>query len=182
MADTRADLRRLLVARYDELARHLKRNTGSAELAEDALQDTWVRLGQGAPLPPARNPSSYLTRATFNVARDRIRAERRHRFDGSLDEALAQIDEAPGPGEIVEARSELAALRAVLATLPARRRRIFEMAWGEGIHHAEIAAHFGLTVRSVNIELARAREACAEHLKRNGEAHFPNASADSSHE
>ena len=45
MSDSsRSSLRELLAQRYDDLKRRLTWRLGSAELASDALHDTWVHL------------------------------------------------------------------------------------------------------------------------------------------
>jgi RNA polymerase sigma-70 factor, ECF subfamily len=179
---TRDDLRRTLVARYDELAKRLKRDIGSEDLAEDALQDAWLRLHQSGATGPVRNLKAYVVRVAFNIARDKIRLETRRAPAASIEEMLGLSDDVPGPAEIAEGRSEMRALRAALDAMPARRRQIFEAAWGEGLPHSEIAKRFGLTVRSINLELAQARELCAEHLKRNAVRDFPQPIVEASDE
>ncbi len=179
---TRADLRHLLVTRYAELTRRLARDVGSGDLAEEALQDTWLRLHQDGPMGPIRNARAYLLRVALNIARDRLRADKRRAAEPLVDEALFLIDDAPDPEAAAQGRSEMRALREALKAMPERRRRIFEAAWGEGLPHTEIAERFGLTVRSINLELAQAREACALHIKRNALADFRKAGSDSSHD
>lgn len=179
----RAALRRLLEARYDELSARLARRVGSAHLAEDALQDTWLRLEQGgAAIGEVRNPQGYLFRIALNIARDRRRAEQRLASAEDIEAVMGLADEAPGPAAVVEARSDLAALERALAELPERRRAIFLAAWGEGRPHREIAAQFGLTVRMIDLELARAREHCAARLKNTTVVRFQAGRAESSHD
>jgi RNA polymerase sigma factor (sigma-70 family) len=162
----RASLRQMLVASYDDLVAKLTRRVGSADLARDALQDTWLRLEQGrGVIGEVRNPASYLFQIALNVARDRRRADSRPASAEAIEAIMDIPDEAPGPAEIAEARSELAALDRALAELPERRRAIFLAAWGDGLSHREIAERHGLTVRMIDIELAQAREHCARRLK-----------------
>ena len=70
-------LRSLLADRYDDLKTRLSRRLGSSELASDALQDTYVRLGRTEISGPIRSPAAYLFRMAFNVAMDQKRIEKR---------------------------------------------------------------------------------------------------------
>ena len=179
---SRTSLREMLVARYDELAARLTRQVGSVDIAEEALQDTWLRLEQGAPVGKVSNPAGYLLRIALNIARDRKRAEGRRASREAIEAAMDLADETPGPAEIAEARSELAQLERALAELPERRRAIFLAAWGDGLSHHAIAERYGLTVRMINLELAAAREHCAARLKINSANGFQWRHPKSSHE
>src|SRR3546814_19932593 len=72
-------LRDVLVERYDDFARLLSRRLGSQDLAEDALQDTFLRLAREGELAPVRDPRGYLYRMAYNIAAHRSRTERRRR-------------------------------------------------------------------------------------------------------
>jgi DNA-directed RNA polymerase specialized sigma24 family protein len=71
----RAVLRQLLLGGYGELKTRLAQRLGSAELAADVLQDTWLRLESAAPAGPVRQPKSYLLRIAYNIALKRRQAE-----------------------------------------------------------------------------------------------------------
>jgi len=111
-------LRRLLLLRYDELKARLTRRLGSSELAGDALQDTWLRLGQGDNVAAVRSQDAYLLQIAVNIARDRQRKESRRLTTTEVEALLNVADEAPNPARAMEAKSDLDALRAVMAELP----------------------------------------------------------------
>jgi RNA polymerase sigma factor (sigma-70 family) len=173
MAETsRATLRHVLLAGYDNLAKRLTAQLGCSDLARDALQDTYLRLERAAEIGPVRNPRAYLLRIALNVAANRRVASRR-RLTATETEALLEVaDEAPDPARIVEARSEIEALKAALAELPPRRREIFLAAWVEEVPHQEIAKRFEVTIRTVQIELKHALEHCALRLGRQVRKNF----------
>ena len=117
-------LRELLLEGYDELKTRLTQRLGSSDLAGEAIQDTWVRLHNAKISSSIRNPVNYLFRIALNIARDRLAADRRLLSTIDIDKLLNLAHDAPGPEQIVEARSHLRALEAIMAELPPRQREI----------------------------------------------------------
>jgi RNA polymerase sigma-70 factor (ECF subfamily) len=164
---SRATLRDLLLAGYDDLKRRLTRRLRSVDLAEEALQDTFLRLECTSDIGPVRSPQAYLFRMAFHLAINRRIADNR-RLSAVGTEALLDVaDETPDAARTVEARSEIEALKRALADLPARRREIFLASWVEEVPHDEIATRFGVSLRTIQIELRHALEHCAWRLQRN---------------
>jgi RNA polymerase sigma-70 factor (ECF subfamily) len=162
----RATLRQLLQLSYDDLKRRLARRLGSTELAGEALQDTFLRLERAETIGPVRNPRGYLFRMAINLAINRRHAEARRLAAPETTALLELADDAPGPARIAEARSEVAALKRAIGALPARRRAIFLAAWREELAHPAIAERFGVSLRTVQVELRHALEHCAAQLDR----------------
>lgn len=155
-----ATLRRLFLDRYDELKTRLARRLGSTDVAADVMQDTWLRLARADAIGTVRNPGNYLLRVVLNVAQDRRRAEKRHLSTAEIDSLLHLADEAPGPAQVAEARSEHEVLAAVLAELPPRRRAILLAARLDNLPRQEIADRLGISLRLVSKELHLAHEHC----------------------
>jgi RNA polymerase sigma-70 factor (ECF subfamily) len=167
MADIhRVALLNLLVARYAELKRRLTRRLGSAELAAEALQDTFLRV-KCAEVGDVRSLHAYLFRVAVNVAADRRNVESRSLSVSETDALLNFVDEAPGPARVVEARSDFEALKRAIAELPARRREILVAACMEEIPYRTIAKRLGISVRTVQVEIKQALQHCALRLDRN---------------
>jgi RNA polymerase sigma-70 factor (ECF subfamily) len=159
-------LLQLLLVRYDDLKRRLTRRLGSAELAGDALQDTFIRLERSPQIGPVRNPQAYLARMALNIAANHRVAEARRLTVSETEALLDIVDDAPDPARAAEAKSDIDALKRALAELPPRRRDIFMAAWVEEISHAEIAERYDVTVRTIQIELKHALEHCSLRLGR----------------
>jgi len=159
-------LRDILVARYDDLRKRLTRRLGSAELAGEALQDTWLRLDQASALTPVRSPVAYLFRMAFNIAIDRRRAHNRRLISTEIEELLDVADEAPDPARILEARREITALSQIMAELPPRQRYILLAARLDGMPQRKIAEQLGISLSTVEKELKLAQEFCAARLGR----------------
>jgi RNA polymerase sigma-70 factor (ECF subfamily) len=169
MSDTTlAALRQRLIQGYDELKLRLTQRLGSAELAGDALQDTWLRLARMQAVGAVRSPGNYLFRIALNVARDRRAADGRHLSTTEIDSLLELADDAPDPARAVEARASLRALEAVMAELPPRQREILLAARLDGLPRREIANRLGISLRLVEKELQRAQEYCLAQRDRTG--------------
>jgi RNA polymerase sigma-70 factor (ECF subfamily) len=167
MSETaREALRRSLLLGYEDLKARLTRYLGSAELASDALQETYLRLDRGAELTPVRRPGAYLLRMAVRIA---LRSLRNDRQTVSLDDAKAAfgvVDEAPDPHRHLMARLELDAFQRAVVELTPRRRSILFAARVEGLPLRVIAENQGISQRLVEIELKHALAHCALRLDR----------------
>ena len=150
-----------------EVLRFLTARLGEPALAEDAMQELWLRLESGATGPIA-NPRAYLYRAAQNVALDMIRTRRRRvvrdgawavERGGAGDEP---VDPTPGADQQIVEREETARLAAAIAALPEAAGRAFRMHKFDGLSHAEIAARLGISRSGVEKHIAVAMV----HLRR----------------
>jgi RNA polymerase sigma factor (sigma-70 family) len=156
-------LKNALVAGYEQLKARLTQRLGSSELAAEAVQDTWLRLHRLEGVRGVDNPRSYLFRIALNVARDRVTHERRYvqlEQNGGID----LIDQAAGPANTVEMRSELMEVERLMAELPPRQREILVAARLDGLPRSEIAKRLGVSLSTVEKELKQAHEYCLSRL------------------
>jgi RNA polymerase sigma-70 factor, ECF subfamily len=160
----RPRLREVLVAQYDALLRKLTRRLGS-DLADDVLHDAWLRLDNEPDPAAVRDPFAYVLRVAVNLAADRrARTKRQSELLGGapIDKTDGDIaDDVPGPAEVAEAREDLRALARAIETMPERRRAIVVAAFTENVTHRELAARYGVTIRTIQIELKKALADCA---------------------
>jgi RNA polymerase sigma-70 factor (ECF subfamily) len=159
-------LQAVLTADYNTLSRQLTRRLGSAELASEALHETFLRLDRMSDATSVRSPKDFLFRIAVNIATDRRRVERRYLSAAEVDYLLDVPDDSPDPAEIAEARSELEALDRALAELSPRRREVFKAAILQKIPDHKIAARLGINVRTVETDLKHALSHCASRLGR----------------
>ncbi|MEW6438755.1 MAG: RNA polymerase sigma factor [Pseudomonadota bacterium] len=167
MAETSKALRELFLARYQDLRRRLVRRLGSADLASEVLQETWLRLesgtGDGASI---QRPQDYIFRVALNIANDHRRSDQR-RLTYSEVEALYHFSDATLDAEqVLEARSELRALERAFRGLSPRQRAILIAVRLDGTTHAELAQRFRISERMVDKDLRRALEHCSDQLDR----------------
>ncbi|PIF73568.1 RNA polymerase sigma-70 factor (ECF subfamily) [Variovorax sp. 54] len=148
-----------LTKRYGELKLRLARVLRNADLAGDALQDTWLRLqsqeDEGAAI---QSPRAYLMRMAANAAVD---IQRRHGQSLPHEDVSALLDladPAPGPMQVVEARSDLGVLVRLLNQLPQRQREVIVLVRWEGMPQKEVARKLGVSLRTVEMDLKRAHD------------------------
>lgn len=153
-------LRRLFVDGYDDLKARLTSRLGSADLAGDAMQDTWLRLARAESAGVIQSPDNYLFRVALNAADDRRRRDKRHWSAVEIDSVLEVPDERPSPEQTLLARSDMVAFQAIMSELPERRRTIFLAARIGNIPRQEIADRLGISRRSVAREIVLAHKHC----------------------
>lgn len=166
MSETgRSVLMRTMLAHYASLRSRLARRLGP-EIADDALQETWLRLETRGELAPVKNPDAYLFRAALNAASNLLKGEKRRLSHMEIDVLLNVADDAPGPAIIAEDRASIAIVERVMRELTERQRIIFEEAFlGDASHH-ELAERFGVSLRMIQKDLKHGVDLCARRLKR----------------
>lgn len=134
------------------------RMTGSAEAAEDLLQDIFLLAHRR--LAGFRGDSAlgtWLYRLATNQCLDylRSRTARMAKTTDSLDEADAA--EPPAPAPAVPAAVSRLDLDRAIATLPPGCREVFVLHDVEGFEHAEIAALLGISAGTSKSQVHKAR-------------------------
>ncbi len=156
------DVDRLFTEHKDSLVRYLTRLTGDPELAQDAAQESFLRMLR---LPPARqdNPRAWLYTVATNVVRDdwRKRASASRLAGSAGDAALA--DPPPDPHAQLEQTELRRTVRVMLGKLTAKERTVLLMR-EEGFMHKEIAKAVGTTTKSVGTMVARALRKLASDI------------------
>lgn len=144
----------LYLREQPELRRLLSRMTGSLSMADDLVQDIFVRLIEtGAGLGHVRNPRAYLHRSARNMAITALKRQQRYVSD-------AGTAEIPDPGATVVdcliAREELWRVMRAISALPARRREVFVLSRVDHRTYDEIAAQMGISRNTVMVQIVRA--------------------------
>lgn len=154
-------------AYYDELRRFLRNRTGSAAVADDVMQEAWIRARTSRVDMPS-NPRAYLYQLVGNLAVDHARHHGRHAgiVRSLLPEQLARPDH--GADEVVAARQALAVLTVAVAELPERCRQVFELYRGQGLTMREIAARHGTSEKTVEKQIAQGMLHCRRRLQEAG--------------
>lgn len=140
------------------LCGYLRKLTGNAAVAEDLMQDAYIRFLSAANLPDGDDHQRhYLFRIATNLARDYFRR-------------LKHDEQAPRPASHVLPPSDDARdVWRQLDRVPPRDRELLLLAYVEGMSHAEIATITGLMRSSVRPLLYRARKRFAA-IVRGGES------------
>jgi RNA polymerase sigma-70 factor (ECF subfamily) len=161
-----ATLRQFLVGQYDELKISLTRRLGSEDLANEALQETYLRLRRPASIAAVSSPRQYLLTIATNFARMSFRRNKRWADSPNLDAVLSFVDESPDPEQRLLARTDIEVLQHAFDELTPRRRQIIFAARVEGEQLATIAEQMGISKALVEKELKIALTFCAERVGR----------------
>lgn len=128
------------------------------QLAEDAVQAAWLKLGHldGEKIADEEKLRNLLVIVVKNTAVSIWRSRRR---EAPLDEeyAAAQPDPAPAPPELAERADAAARLRGALAGLSAVDQDILLLKYDNGLTVPQIAALLDLPPETVKKRLRRAR-------------------------
>lgn len=138
-----------------------------ADLAEDVMQDAYLKIWDAAPnySPQLGSPVGWMVAITRNRAIDVLRKRVEVRLDNE-NEQLEQADDAPDPYQLAEQSNELKALLGCMENLSPQQRQCLLMAYYYGYTHDEIAAQMKKPVGTIKSwirrSLARVQE-CLGH-------------------
>jgi len=159
-----AEAFRALVDRYyAACARYASRMLGHRQDAEDALQETFIRVHRGLGAYDERQTfRAWLYRILVNECRSLAR--RRVRRDRWLlhDAGAAERRPAPSGERDADLRD---ALQRALDDIEPLLREAFLLKYGEGLEYAEIAALTGTSVSALKMRVKRARDAMRPALE-----------------
>jgi len=153
-----------LLQRFEEHRSHLRavayRMLGSLSEADDALQESWLRLNR-TDTSDVENLGGWLTTVTARICLNMLRARNRRRIDDAPDsplEAFASAEEGADPEtEAVLADSVGLAMLVVLETLTPAERLAFVLHDMFALPFDEIAPVVGRTPTATRQLASRAR-------------------------
>jgi RNA polymerase sigma factor (sigma-70 family) len=160
-----------LVRRHqDALYRLLRRYLGSPEEAQEAAHEAFVSAWSAlSHYDPQRPFGAWLRTIAINKARDRGRrlAVRRFFFRYDAPEAAGahnHRDPSPHSEDVLIQQQDLAALDRAIAQLPPNLKAPLLLTAIEGRSQKEAGEILGLSVKSVETRVYRARKILAERL------------------
>ena len=125
------------------------RITENTALAHDTVQGSFMRIwGMIREGHEINSIERYLYRAVRNAAIEQIRNEDRYT---SLPENMDEVSE-----EDIDTAERDARLWQAIDSMPPRCREIFLMSRRDGLTYAEIADELGLSVKTVENQIAKA--------------------------
>lgn len=164
-------LEALFLALEGPLLGYAQRLVRDTELAEDLVQEAFLRLhGQG---PTVREPRSWLYRTIHNLAMNHLRTVRRivplavEAGDDVTPEEEA-VDGQPLPDEQLQRLEGVGLVHLSLQSLDARSRELVALKFQEHLSYKEISARTGLTVGHVGYLLHHALKSLTAELARAG--------------
>lgn len=136
------------------LLRFLTRRSGSAEEAEDILQDAYARILAVVHPGAIDTLDRYVWRAALNVMTDHSRARQRRAL---LSETLTVQAEqsAPSAEVVADAQERLARTSATVNALPPRCAEAFQLRIVQGLPFEDVGQAMHISARMAKIYVAR---------------------------
>lgn len=161
-------LYQVFVRDYARLCVLAGRILGDDVLAQDAVQESWLRL---CALPRLDTGDREKLRHLVVIAvRHTAYNMRRKKFPGLMDtQTMGMVpDSAPLPQELAERDEQVRALLAAMQTLEETDRSILQLQYGEGMDSRQIAGVLGIKAATVRQRARRARLKLKASLEKEG--------------
>ena len=162
---------RLYAAHLDSLHQYIFLFTGNKEIAEEIVQDVFLRIWERRTrLGELNSFRAYLFRAAKNQLINHIRREQvRTRAFGYLQRQSDNIPNGQDTGHQFDYRQTHALLRKAIGRLPKKRRQVFLLSVEEGLPLDEIAARMGISKNVVKKQLYEGYDFIRSYLAEHGE-------------
>jgi RNA polymerase sigma-70 factor, ECF subfamily len=136
----------------------------NAHDAEDAVQETFLKLYRNGGWQDAHNEQAFLARVAWRVALDRRRAAKPAEIASDPDAASALESLRPGPEEALLDANQHAQIHAMIDALPEELRLPLVLSAAEELNSREIGKILGIPEGTVRTRLQRARQVLRERL------------------
>jgi RNA polymerase sigma-70 factor (ECF subfamily) len=156
-------LAEVFIAHRRQLQGLARKIVGTIELAEDVVQDAYLKIFQGVCASHVDKPYGYCCQVVRNMALDHYRrqsVESAYRIY-SDDGELPQVPGGVMPERAIDDRRKLEVIDRALDTLPGRTRRAFEFYRLAGLTQREIGQRLGCSATLVNFMIKDAMLALA---------------------
>lgn len=145
------------------LLRYFQARTRDEGLAEEIVQDLYLKVVELAPDYKVEHETAFLFRLAQNIWLNHLRARSRgsardHHWHEQHTSRLGAdlVADAPSAEATVSARQELRLLQEALAELPERTQQIFRLHKLEGLNQSEVAGRLGVSRSLVEKQLSAA--------------------------
>jgi RNA polymerase sigma factor (sigma-70 family) len=162
----------LFEACFDSIYGLAARMMGDKTLAEDVVQEVFLRLHKAAAtIDTSRDPRPWLRTMTANLCRDHWRSfgakvsRKAVAVDGDLNQAPPLTNGGPTPEAQAISSQQARQVQAAIDKLPEQLREVVVLRDYEGLGHEEIATIVGASPAAVRKRYSRALSALGELLE-----------------
>ncbi|WP_336335446.1 RNA polymerase sigma factor [Pseudomonas putida] len=143
----------------EALRAYLVRQFGSAVIADDLTQETWLRVASRKIGERISNPRAYIFRIARNLGMD-IRRREALGIEMQADPVVVERipDAKLDPARKAELDRELQQVTQVIAELPPRCGEVFILCRIEGLDHQQVAERLGISKSTVVSQMVKAMQ------------------------
>ena len=155
----------------EALLKFLRTRLPTDEDAQDAVQESLIRMIRYRDSEPPEAWKRLLYRIAVNVANDQYRYARSHHTARhvAMEDALgATFANEPAHDDHLVLQEELAAVTEIILTLPPRCQEIFLLNRVEGMTYVEVADTCGISLKAVEKHMTKALAALRRQLGKSG--------------
>lgn len=161
-------LKRLFEAYSNDLLYYAQSLVRSKEEAEEIVSDVFFEVWQHRDkFSEVNNEKAWLLKVTHNKVVSCLRKKGTDQAPMSWDEVgdYGTPVDLQTPDSRIISREEMARINRVISQLPPRCRQVFVLAKIERLPYKEIADVLGISVKTINIHVAKALEFISSVLK-----------------
>jgi RNA polymerase sigma factor (sigma-70 family) len=159
-----ASIEAVFLAEEAPLVRYAYGLVGRREVAEELVQDAFLRLHQQ--WEQVEKPRAWLYRCVRNRAYNHTRDNKREYLSGDLPEREAEARE--GPDGVLRKLEATGMVHMLLAEMDERDRELIQLKYFEDLKYANISEKTGMSVGNVGYRLHHILKSLAESLRRAG--------------
>lgn len=166
--DERA-FRRFIESYSNDLLYYVRCFMRSKEEAEEIVSDVFFEVWQNRDkLEEIRNVKAWLLTITHNKAISYLRKKDSSSTSVTWDEVGEYTIpyDLQTPDEELISREEMSRINSIINNLPPRCKQVFVLAKIEKLPYKEIAELLSISVKTINIHVAKALELISESLKK----------------
>lgn len=150
------------------LRRYMRRQLVDLDLAEDSVQETFLRMLRYRQCDDIGEVRALLFRVAASVVADHHRQARTKQLDRRCDiESMQLTSPEPQPDRILSDQQSLGCVKEAIRRLPPRCRQVFLLHRFEDLSYSDIARQFGISERTVENQIAHALAVCRQALGEN---------------
>ncbi|MEO8204820.1 MAG: sigma-70 family RNA polymerase sigma factor [Chthoniobacterales bacterium] len=139
--------------RYERpLISYAKGITGNLESAQDAVQETFLRLSRQDVVALEARLAQWLFFVCRNCALDHCRKMARF-VDGGLDSMEERSDTNPSPSAELETADDALRLRLLMDRLPQEQREMVKLRFEGGLTYREIGDVMRMSISNVSLQI-----------------------------
>lgn len=135
---------------------------GRREVAEDVVQDAFLRLHSN--WEQIRSPKAWLYRSVRNLSLNYLRDHKRETVTDETDEWSVEKD----PREALARMEAAGAVQLLVAELPESEATLIRLKYHEGLRYEQISERTGLSVGNVGYKLHHLLKGLSASLRRMG--------------